>query len=174
MLRSLILLFTFAVLSNSKAQNFSTPVEYNDYIVNSQNELIELLLVFNEEVSADGAEEDSLLLLADQMTLKAKSLVSKVQAMSDYEGNWDLRNSALELFQFYERTFSNEYREMIKLIFAPELDEATLTKLNEILEKVTNAEAYYDNKFAEAQQAFAKKHNIELIENELQEEVDGY
>ena len=63
---------------------------------------------------------------------------------------------------------------MIELIFAPELDEATLTKLNEILEKVTNAEAYYDNKFAVAQQAFAKKHNIELIENELQEEVDGY
>jgi hypothetical protein len=174
MLRSLLLLFTFVLLSNSKAQNFSTPVEYNDYIVNSQNELIELLLVFNEEVSADGAEKDSLLALADQMTLKAKSLVSKVQAMSDYQGNWDLRNSALELFQFYVATFSNEYREMIELIFAPELDEATLTKLNEILEKVTNAEAYYDNKFAEAQQAFAKKHNIELIENELQEEVDGY
>lgn len=174
MLRSLLLLFTFVLLSNSKAQNFSTPVEYNDYIVNSQNELIELLLVFNEEVSADGAEKDSLLVLADQMTLKAKSLVTKVQAMSDYEGNWDLRNSALELFQFYVATFSNEYREMIELIFAPELDEATLTKLNEILEKVTNTEAYYDNKFAEAQQAFAKKHNIELIENELQEEVDGY
>jgi hypothetical protein len=174
MLRSLLLLFTFVVLSNLKAQNFSTPVEYNDYIVNSQNELVNLLLVFNDEVSADGAEKDSLLVLADQMTLKAESLVSRVQAMSDYEGNWDLRNSALELFQFYVATFSNEYREMIELIFAPELDEATLTKLNEILEKVTNAEAYYDNKFAVAQQAFAKKHNIELIENELQEEVDGY
>lgn len=174
MLRSLLLLFTFVLLSNSKAQNFSTPVEYNDYIVNSQNELVNLLLVFNDEVSADGATEDSLLALADQMTLKAESLVSRVQAMSDYEGNWDLRNSAIELFQFYVRTFSNEYREMIKLIFVEELDEATLTKLNEILETVTNSEAYYDNKFAEAQQAFAKKHNIELIENELQEEVDGY
>ena len=87
MLRSLLLLFTFVVLSNLKAQNFSTPVEYNDYIVNSQNELVNLLLVFNDEVSADGAEKDSLLVLADQMTLKAESLVSRVQAMSDYEGN---------------------------------------------------------------------------------------
>ncbi len=174
MLRKLVLLLSFVVVSNLKAQTFSTPVAYNDYIVNSQNELVSLLLVFNEQVAADGAEKDSLLALADQMTLKAESLVSRVQAMSDYEGNWDLRNSALELFQFYVRTFSNEYREMIELIFATELDEATLTKLNEILEKVTNAETYYDNKFAEAQQAFAKKHNIELIENDLQEEVDGY
>lgn len=174
MLRNLLLLFSFVVLANSKAQTFSTPVAYNDYIVNSQNELIELLLEFNERVAADDAEKESLLVLADQMIIKAQSLVTRVEAMSDYQGNWDLRNSALELFRFYVKTFTNEYKEMIELIFVEELDEATLAKLNEVLEKVSNEENYYDTKFAEAQQAFAKKHNIELIENELQEEIDGY
>jgi hypothetical protein len=79
------------------------------------------------------------------MTLKAKSLVAKVEAIADYEGNWDLRNSALELFRFYVKTFSTEYREMIELIFVAELDEATLAKLNVILEKVTTEESFYDN-----------------------------
>jgi hypothetical protein len=174
MLRNLLFLFSFVIFANSKAQTFSTPVAYNDYIVNSQNELIDLLLIFNDQVSADDAVKSDLLALTDAMTLKAKSLVTKVEAMGDYEGNWELRNSALELFRFYVKTFSTEYPEMIELIFAPELDEATLTKLNAILEKVTTEESFYDNKFAEAQQAFAKKHNIQLIENELQEEIDGY
>lgn len=174
MLRNLLLLFTFVFLANSKAQTFSTPVAYNDYIVISQNELVSLLLVFNEQVAADDAVKSDLLALTDVMTLKAKSLVSKVEAMADYEGNWELRNSALELFRFYVKTFSTEYPEMIELLFAPALDEATLAKLNVILEKVTTEESFYDTKFAEAQQAFAKKHNIELIENDLQEEIDGY
>jgi hypothetical protein len=57
MLRNLLLLFSFVILLNVKAQTFSTPVAYNDYIVNSQNELIDLLLVFNDQVSADDAEK---------------------------------------------------------------------------------------------------------------------
>jgi hypothetical protein len=133
------------ILLNVKAQTFSTPVAYNDYIVNSQNELIDLLLVFNDQVSADDAEKKNLLALTHEMTLKAKSLVAKVEAIADYEGNWDLRNSALELFRFYVKTFSTEYREMIELIFVAELDEATLAKLNVILEKVTTEESFYDN-----------------------------
>jgi hypothetical protein len=145
MLRNLLLLFSFVILSNVKAQTFSTPVAYNDYIVNSQNELIDLLLVFNDQVSADDAEKKNLLALTHEMTLKAKSLVAKVEAIADYEGNWDLRNSALELFRFYVKTFSTEYREMIELIFVAELDEATLAKLNVILEKVTTEESFYDN-----------------------------
>ncbi len=145
MLRNLLLLFSFVILLNVKAQTFSTPVAYNDYIVNSQNELIDLLLVFNDQVSADDAEKKNLLALTHEMTLKAKSLVAKVEAIADYEGNWDLRNSALELFRFYVKTFSTEYREMIELIFVAELDEATLAKLNVILEKVTTEESFYDN-----------------------------
>jgi hypothetical protein len=48
-----------------------------------------------------------------------------------------------------------------------------MTRVQELLVKVTEAEAVVDAKFKNAQEAYAKKYNIDLEENELQEEIDA-
>lgn len=155
-----------------KAQNFTDPVKYNDYIVEQQNKIGEKIIVFNEQMALDNMTYDKILPYYNALLSTTKDALDKLNKLEAFEKNADLKNAATELIKFYEKTFTNEYMEIMKLIFGSDLSETTLNRVNELLQKITNEEGAFDNRFQTAQKAYAKKHNIELEENSLQKELD--
>ena len=173
MLKSIMLLFVIAVSGAVSAQTFTNAVDYNDHIVGLQNEIGYKMIAFNEEVSSEYASTESVQPFYDDLLKTTREVIGKLEKVKPFEKNVDLKNAAMELFRYYETTISVDYKEMIELTFGSELDEAAMTRVQELLVKVTEAEAVVDAKFKNAQEAYAKKYNIDLEENELQEEIDA-
>jgi hypothetical protein len=152
---------------------FKNAVEYNDYIVDLQNQISGLIIEFNEKIGEPGATRESIQPHFDKMLLTTEGVISKIEKIKGYEGNVELRNTATELFKFYYKTFSVDYKALLDVLFLENLGEEEIAKMTVILERVTADEAVVDANFSKAQQAFAKQHNIELKKNEFQDDLDG-
>ena len=147
-----------------------SPVEYNNIIVNEQNKIIKTVFEYVEAVStASDKSEKIRLKLVDQCQKSLKI----VEAMEAYEGNVRLRDAAIDLFKFYLKLSEESFKEISEINEKGE--EMTIEDLErlEILESdMDKKEVVLDNALGAAQDEFAKKHNIELGENEYQKEVD--
>lgn len=173
MSKLIFLLVGTALSLQIQAQTFKSGNEYNDYIVAQQTLIGEQIIVFNEAMGLADASPASIQPHYEKLISLSKTAVENVRKMTAFEKNTELRDAALELLKFYERTFQTDYKRMIELVFTDPLTDEIILEINTILDKVTNDEKPYDAKFAAAQKAFAKQFGFELIENELQEEMDG-
>ncbi len=155
------------------AQEFNSAMEYNDYIVAQQNSVGEAVLAFNEEMAGADATQESIQPHFDVLVLACHEAFDKISNLTDYEGYFELRDAAIDLFTFYLHTFEDDYAQMINLVFSDASDEATMDSINALMEKISAAEAEVDGRFAAAQSSFSEIYGFDLLENELQEEIDG-
>jgi hypothetical protein len=155
------------------AQEFDSAVDYNDYIIEQQNHVGAAVLTFNEVMAGADATKENIQPYHDVLILACHEALGKISSMSDYEGNFELRDAAIDLFTFYLHTFEDDYAEMINLVYSDDSDEATMDSINALLEKISAEEGEIDDRFAAAQFSFSEIHGFDLLENELQEEIDG-
>ncbi len=158
----LLLVIPFAASAQTSA------IEFNDIIVGEQNKIGQRLIDFNAAVEAGTSTDLPLKLTLEQ----AKASTAVVEKLSWQDGA-ALKKSAIELFKFYQSIVANEYVEMVKIIEKPDLSEADVTHLNELVASISEREAKLDADFAAQQEAFAKLNGFTLTENELQDELDG-
>ena len=148
-----------------------TPVEYNDTIIKEQAKIIELMfdLVAKIETDLDGCEAVRL-----KTIVQCDSSILLVSKMEPFDSDVSMKNTALDLFNFYKKAYQKEYKEMIEILQLGDKitaeDMARMTNLNEELAK---KETSLDAAFKGAQAAFAKKHNITIEENKLQKKIDN-
>ncbi|MFY7990619.1 MAG: LIC11966 family surface protein [Fluviicola sp.] len=162
------LLFTLTV----KAQTFSSAQEYNDYIVNVQVSIGEKMLAFNDIVGDESATLEYAISELNAMVAFTDDAIAKAAKITPFEKNIELKESALALFRFYRQILNEDYRKMVQIYFDTNLNEASLEEMQAILDSISQREAPLDDRFQSAQQAFAERYNLELLENELQEEID--
>jgi ElaB/YqjD/DUF883 family membrane-anchored ribosome-binding protein len=155
------------------AQTFESGIEYNDYIVALQNRIGEKMISFNTEVASETATLESVNVELNALIAETETVIKEISKMPAFEKNTSLRNSAKDLFLFYEKTIKEDYTQMVNLLYTVELTEETIAQFQAILEKVTNEEKVYDERFQSEQQQFATKYGFTLEENELQEQIDS-
>lgn len=169
------LLFIFFLFSSTiaNAQKFTSAIDYNDFIVDLQNQIGYKIIAFNDELGLEDASMASVTPLYEDLLKTTRDAIAKLDKAEVWEGNTELKASALALFQYYESAFSNEYKEMMGIVFKAEINEEDYTRLTSILESVTEKEQAFDLRFSKAQIAFADKYGFNLDRNELQDEIDG-
>jgi hypothetical protein len=166
------LLVALLLLPLFAAAQTQDPVAYNDKIVAYQNDIVSGMLGLNEAISVETSTRESIETLRVKLVKTAQSSIANAQKMPSFAGSTELRDAAVSLFKFYEGVIQEEYKQMIDIVYMEEITEEDYVNLNLILERVTEEEIAYDERFQNAQGAFARKHGLELIENELQEEID--
>lgn len=153
-------------------QKITDPVVYNDKIVDYQNDIITAMLELSGSVGSDGYTLE----MCEEIRLKtlkiANQSIAGVNKMQAFNGNDDLRKAALQLFQFYERIISNDYKDVMEIVYKEDVSDEDIARLEELSVKVTEDETALDLVFEEAQIAFAEKNGFDLKENELQEDID--
>lgn len=174
---SFILFLTIGIVlipgTSLKAQKtFTDAVEYNDYIVDHQNEIGRKIIQFNEVMADENVSREALNPYYEQMLAVTQDAVNQVKAMPPYKGNTELRDSAVDLFSFYLGIFREEYVEMLDIVFAESPSEEDFTRMETIMTDIGEEEKGYDEKFGAAQTRFAELHGFTLEENELQEKID--
>jgi hypothetical protein len=147
---------------------YKTAVEYNDYIISRQSTLIKNVMDFVQVSQTDLDSADKML---DKNVAIISIMINDLNGMPAYKGDSTLRNTGINLFQFYKKVFGNDYKKLIELRKNGE-DSASIAEINEIVQKVTKEEESYDKNFHNAQRDFAQKNNMKLTDNEMQKNID--
>lgn len=149
---------------------YRTAVSYNDAIVGQQTKILKQIFQFVEvsDSSLDAADH-----LLDTYGKELEGIIGDVKSMPPFKGDSSLRDAAVSSFGFYRKIMGNEYKEIVRLRKegANETEEG-VEKLRAIVQHITDEEAGYDKNFRQAQQAFAKRYNITLTDNDMQKKID--
>lgn len=148
-----------------------TALEYNNKIVDEQNKIITKILAFYDATAAGSETSEKLRLKASE---QCKTSLKVIKALPDFEGETRLRDAAVELLLFYQTMADKSFVEMMEIIEkGEEITQDDLAQLEKIEADITNKEILLDDELAKAQEAFSKKHNVTLVENEIQQKIDG-
>lgn len=149
---------------------YKDAVEYNDFIVNRQ------MIVLKQMMAVADVTDDKLDWGLSVMANTADTLdvlIKDVKDMPPYGKDSALRDAAVDLFTFYQRIFKDDYRELFEIRKNGGLaTEEGLTRMNEIVDKVSKEEDGLDSRFEKAQNAFAKSNGMRLEENSMQKKID--
>ncbi len=100
--------------------------------------------------------------------------IVKVEGIPDYKGNSDLKNALLDLLDFYKAIASEEYKEMIDILGRQgAITQSDIDYLQSMQDNITEREGELDKELARAQSEFAKKHDIKIERNKLQDKIDN-
>lgn len=146
-------------------------VEFNNTVVQEQNEFVTKFLDLSTKASTY-SEEELKTNFEDTLNVAEENLET-IRNLETPENGEEFKKAATDLFAFYVKIMKNEYKEMIELSRKDELTSTQRTKIIELQTTITNEESKYDNAFAEAQKAFTEQYGITLEENTLQENIDS-
>lgn len=165
-----ILSFCFIIFSTLAFSQNDKAIEYNDKIVDEQSKIIVLML---EVVDMMDKDLDKCEIKRLETVKQIENSILVVEKMSSFEGNTELRGVALDLFKFYKKTFTDDYKVLLDILKKGEnITEEDITTITDISNKISEAETKLDDNFAKIQYQFAQKYGFEIEENELQEEID--
>lgn len=175
LLPALLLSFNSCELSDAakeekaKAEYDMTATEYNNFVIGKQNEIIRSMLDWLALEDGDYVVE------LEKVIEVTKASIKEVEARKPYPGAEKFKDASLSLFEFYEETFSNEYMSIAKMIVEAEgfVDDEMAEKIGLIVDEVSQKEEKLEEIMQREQESFAKAHNVVIVENELQEELDA-
>jgi hypothetical protein len=167
MLKRLLLCFTLVfIIFGAQAQN-KKAAKYNNKIIDIQHSVTPKVVKFFKTFDKGSLED----LKAQQKDLIASfdKAISKVSAMKEFEGDAALRDAALDWFRFYKASFEKEYNHILELVANRDRSKEDHEKLDNLTDELVKEEEKVDDKFAAVQEAFAKRHNLELREYPIDE-----
>ncbi len=165
------LIFSFCFIGLLSAQEFSSPVEYFDYLNNQHNQLVvkNLEYVQHSVHSEDVQEiEAKRIEVIDQL---GKAIL-KVGTLPPYGEDDSIRKELLTVLKSYLESFEIEFTEINIL---KSKSSESYESMQEYLDAQDAAEkklASAADKYQEAQRAFAERNNIKLLEAEENSEIN--
>lgn len=150
---------TQSVAKGRDGVELKTAMEYNDYIVDRQ---FEVLTFFDKLSAASAVSVDSASLVIGECEKKTAEFVKDIQQMSDFKGDTIFRNKSVEAFRFYNRLFKEDYRQLLELNNKEDASLEDYTKVEEIEASLARDAAEYDKRFLNAQADFAEKFKLRL------------
>lgn len=171
-MKSVTLFFlNICIVFSLSAQEFSTPVQYFDYLNNQHNQLVAKNLEYVQYSvhSEDVAEVESKRLeVLDQL---GKAIL-KVGTLPPYKEDDSMRKELLTVLKMYMESFEIEFTEINIL-------KSESSESYEAMQKYLDAQDMAEKKLAkaadqyqESQREFAQRHNIRLLEAEENSEIN--
>jgi hypothetical protein len=147
-------------------------VKYNNKLIESQSKVINQMISLSKTFQKKNPVVMSMGLKKLQNTID--DVIKDVEAMPDYEGNIDLRDAILDLLDFYKDIAAEEYEEMIEILGRQgEITQSDVDYLQTMQKNITEREDELDRELESAQSEFAKKHNIKIEKNKLQDKINN-
>jgi len=155
---------------HATAQQFKTPVAYHSYILNEQQKVINTIINFSNQFNS----KDSVLLANyDKTKAILKKSWENIQKLPPYNGDSELKDAALPLFEMYFNAMDVEYREIVDLFIKKDFGKKTQERVNFLLNSINEREKILDARLIVAQANFAKKYNLDIQNNQLQQKVNS-
>lgn len=138
---------------------YKDPVQYNDYIVEKQDQVIKLVEKFGTESNA-GADKANAFIA--EATAKIDKMITDVEGMPEWKSNSDMREKAVAMFKYYRSIFAVSYKRLIAISADGEVTPEEETEQQDIIKKISTDGGPVEDAFLAAQKDFAKKNNMKL------------
>ena len=141
----------------------STPIAYNDFIVDRQNEIIQKMVKLNQ-LYKEGTNKEISWHYQELITCTDSNL-SKVKLLTPYQDDSTLKQKVVNLISYYSKIFHYEYKEVVDIFLAgydPSNDE--MDRIYNIIQEVKKNEIELNAQLTKAQLVFAKKYGFEFSE----------
>ncbi len=142
---------------------FASAVEYNNYIIGKQKDVLNDILMFSSEQDASKGNK----IMTDGVS-KIDQHIKDLQNMPAWKGNTTFRDKAIDLFKFYKEMFATDYTSLLD-----GKDTEDLTKITGAQSSITEKEGKLEEAFIKAQKDFATANNIPLADNPMQKQVNS-
>lgn len=171
-MKQLLTLVAFFLIGTATyAQEFNHPVEYNNFIVNEMNQIVNKNLEYiSQSVHSDNFE---------QTEIKRKNLVKQIQTAYNnisqtdpYENGEKLQSECVDVLNMYKQVYEIEFQEVNVLRESSkesyEAMEAYFAAQDEAEKNLAKA----TDKFYKAQKAFIKSHDIPMENSKSDDEME--
>ncbi len=167
---SSLLLFCF-VSCNQKQEETISATEYNNQIIGEQTKIMNSMLTFIDAIqTSDKVKIDE---TRKNITSSCELSLTYLKKMEVFDKNFKFRDAAIKLITFYKEISEKEYFEMQQILEkGMNIVQADIEKMDEIDKTVGEKETQLDAEFQNAQQEFAKKYNVTIVDNEMQKKID--
>ncbi len=157
----LIIIALWASVASAQTKTFSTAIEFNDYLVSQQFLIYDEIKNYN--LAIDQGETDEVIWSKfNALVLATENVYNELDNVVPFQYGEKLLETFKNLIGFYVTTFKNDYKRITEIILKSEISAEEETELQTILEKITLAEASYDEAFLKAQEDFASTYGFEL------------
>ncbi len=162
LLCSTALLFTACTppVKGKNGVTYKNAIQYNDYIINKQSVVIDLINGFKE--SSDTSIITEFPLFIDSAAAKIGKIIVDVQGMPEWNNSPVLRDKAVAMFKEYESMFAISYKRMLAISSDGEVTTEDEKELKEIEVEIVNDVTAVEDAFLIAQKEFASKNNMKL------------
>jgi hypothetical protein len=160
-----LLLLGFLLVSFVGQAQTKNAAKYNNAIIKIQHSVTPGIVKFFktfEKGTADDLKKQKAKLIP-----KFDAAIAKIKAMPDFEGDAELKNACLEWFTLYKSSFETEYNHIIELVSNRDRSKEDHAKMDQMTDELVVKEEAVDARFEQAQEAFAKRHKLVLIERPL-------
>jgi len=149
----------------------ATATDYNNFIVGEQTKIVQKMMSLSQMAGVTTPEQ---MTQAQKETIaQCDTSINATKKLADFEGNVELRDGAVKLFEFYKSIISNEYAQMMTIVQkGAAITPDDTTQLGKIQRSIAEKEKSFDQTFQSAQKAFAEKNKMKIEENQLQKELD--
>lgn len=155
----------------SCATNSQKAVEFNNLVINEQQRISELAIKLVDTMRSDISKCKEIRL---DIVKQCDESLAAIKKLKGFEGSERMKNAAIELFSFYKKIYSNEYKQMFDILDkGVDITEEDLAFIQKMEVDVTKQEEKLDKEFADAQQELATKFNFQMEENENQQKIDA-
>lgn len=155
----------------SCATNSQKAVEFNNLVINEQQRISELAIKLVDTMRSDISKCKEFRL---DIVKQCDESLAAIKKLKGFEGSERMKNAAIELFSFYKKIYSNEYKQMFDILDKGEnITEEDLAFIQQMEVEVAKQEEKLDKEFADAQQELATKFNFQMEENENQQKIDA-
>lgn len=164
-----MLIVLCAITLGSCGLNQKKAIDYNNGLVKIQQETGLNIVNAENQIGAAIASRDSA--KAGQLMRSAATFVGTTQKRLDslnFNGDdFGMKAALEETLTFMNQFYTKDYQQWLSIQFAANPDPAELQKAQALLMGDSEKGKNLDAKFSEAQEKFAKSHNIKLIRQNL-------
>ncbi len=164
-MKKLMLVIAVSMVSVLHAKTFKTAIEYNNFIVGEQVELIHQIDELYEMIN--GVEFNAPLTKKTQKALskQCSRSIKKIKQMGAFAGNDEFRSAGIVLLNCYLDHVNSDLVEIISIRENSKSTEADFDRAKEMIDEFDLACLVYFTLFEMAQEKFADDNHFSLSEN---------
>jgi hypothetical protein len=167
-------IFSFSSCDNGvKGENgviYKSALQYSDYIVERQTSIAKNIIEYAKAIDIN---LDSASRVLDKTIAKTDISINELKRMPPYNGDRSFRDAAIDLFEFYKKIFSTDYRRIIEIRKKNDaITESDKAEVKEIVNSLSKEERRFDSTMHIAQENFGLKNKLTLKENDLQKSIN--
>jgi hypothetical protein len=154
----------------SIAQQFDDPVDYNNFIVGHQTDVVTISMEYIS-ISVHSEDERAVESKRQQVVKQLKKSINEVKRAEGYKGDNRLKSEAIDVFELYLSTYTTDFNEAELLKKDRQSSFDAMESYFKAQEKAEKKLAAASDQFSRAQDAYAKKYDLLMEEGEGNDEL---